>query len=147
VLSRAARRLQALGVGIKGGFARTHRSVQRRLRGDKAKTSMKKPYRRLLAVTSRVLRQAQRMAQSARRKLASMPKAARSKAKRALATIARTLPRGEQVVRQTRARVLRGVTDSAGKIISIFEPCPTKPTRRCSCLRCSGTLSTLGVRP
>src|SRR6185295_18284830 len=27
-----------------------------------------------------------------------------------------------QVVKQTRARVLRGVTDSPGKIVSIFEP-------------------------
>lgn len=33
-----------------------------------------------------------------------------------------TLPRAEQIVRQTRARIVHGITDSAGKLLSIFEP-------------------------
>ena len=32
------------------------------------------------------------------------------------------LPRARQVIRQTRARIVRGVTSSPGKLISIFEP-------------------------
>ena len=31
------------------------------------------------------------------------------------------LPRVQQVVSQTRARILKGVTNSAGKIVSLFE--------------------------
>jgi len=131
VLSRAARRLQAAGVRTKGGFVAAHRSVQRRLfeiaqavrlRGDKAKDAIKKPYRRLLRVTKRVIGQAERLARSARRKLAQMKEAPRKAALRALAQIKKILPRANQVVKQTRQRVLRGVTDSQGKIISIFEP-------------------------
>jgi IS5 family transposase len=32
------------------------------------------------------------------------------------------LPQAQQVVRQTRARILHGVSNSAGKIVSLFEP-------------------------
>jgi hypothetical protein len=32
------------------------------------------------------------------------------------------VPRARAVVRQTRARVMRGITNSADKLISIFEP-------------------------
>jgi IS5 family transposase len=93
-----------------------------RLRGDAAKEAVKKPYARLLRVTAHVIRQTRKVQQSAHRKLSRMARAERHKAARALAKIAQMLPRAEQVVKQTRARVLRGQTATQGKLISVFEP-------------------------
>jgi IS5 family transposase len=93
-----------------------------RKRGDEARAAIVKPYRRLLRVTARITRQAIR----ARRAAVRAMKKARSKRRRALERAVRKLdlfiPRAQQVIRQTRARVLRGVANSDGKLLSIFEP-------------------------
>jgi IS5 family transposase len=131
VLGRQVRRLGSAGVALAQSFRNVSRSVGRRmreiaqavrLRGEQAKEAIKKPYARLLRVTTRVIRQTRKVQESAQRKLAKMARAERKKAARALAEIVRMLPRAEQVVKQTRARVLRGQTATPGKLISVFEP-------------------------
>jgi len=131
VLSREIKKLEEAGTKLP--FVRTdvRRSIARRLleigyalrkRGDDAKEALVKPYRRLLRVTGRITRQAIRARRAAMRAMTK----ARGKRRRALERSIRKLdtfiPRATQVIRQTRARVIRGVTNSEGKLLSIFEP-------------------------
>ncbi len=130
VLSREVGKIEEAGTKLP--FVRTdvRRSLARRLleigyalrkRGDEAKASLVKPYRRLLRVTARITRQAQRARRAALRAM----KKARGKRRAALVRAVRKLdvfvPRAVQVIRQTRARIIRGVPNSEGKILSIFE--------------------------
>jgi IS5 family transposase len=92
------------------------------LRGDRAREAIKKPYRGLLRITGRLVKQAATAVAEAPGRLAGLEASARAAAERALAQLAELLPRARQVVDQTRTRVLRGVTDSAGKLISVHEP-------------------------
>jgi transposase, IS5 family len=130
VLSREMKKAEEAGAKLP--FVRTdvRRSLARRAleigyalrkRGDEAKQSLVKPYRRLLKVTARITRQAVRARRAA---LRAMTKA-RGKRRRALARAAARLgafiPKAKQVIKQTRARVLRGVSNSDGKLLSIFE--------------------------
>jgi IS5 family transposase len=46
----------------------------------------------------------------------------RTAATKARAALRRIIPLGQQVVRQARLRLFRGITDSAGKLISVFAP-------------------------
>ena len=131
VLSREVGKAEEAGAKLP--FVRTdvRRSLARRLleigyalrqRGDEAKEALVKPYKRLLRTTGRIKRQAIR----ARRAAARAMKKARGKRRAALARAVEHLdtmiPRTEQVIRQTRARILRGETTSEGKLLSIFEP-------------------------
>jgi IS5 family transposase len=131
VLSREVAKLEEAGTKLP--FVRTdvRRSIARRLleigyalrkRGDDAKAALVKPYRRLLRVTGRITRQAQRARRAALRAM----KKARGKRRRALERSVQKLdtfiPRAQQVIRQTRARVIRGVPNSEGKLLSVFEP-------------------------
>jgi IS5 family transposase len=131
VLSREVGKIEEAGAKLP--FVRTdvRRSLARRLleigyalrqRGDAAKESLVKPYKRLLRTTGRIARQAIRARHAAIRAM----KKARGKRRRALERSVEKLdvflPRAQQVIRQTRARVLRGHTSSDGKLLSIFEP-------------------------
>lgn len=131
VLSREVGKVEEAGAKLP--FVRTdvRRSLARRLleigyalrqRGDEAKAALVKPYKRLLRTTGRLKRQAIR----ARRAAIRAMKKARGKRRAALARAVEKLntmiPRTEQVIRQTRARILRGKTSSDGKLLSIFEP-------------------------
>jgi IS5 family transposase len=131
VVRRGLVRLARAGVVLSFQLRQVWRSTQHRvqeiaqalrLRGDKAREAIKKPYRGLLRITGRVVRQAAAAVADGRRGLASLDRRARTAAERVLGQLAEVLPRARQVIQQTRARVLRGVTDSAGKIISVFEP-------------------------
>src|SRR5687768_14615063 len=84
--------------------------------------AIKKPYRGLLRITARLLRQAERAISETPGKLRHLRGKSRAVAGRALAKLVELAPRARQVVRQTRARVLRGITNSRGKILSLFEP-------------------------
>lgn len=131
VMRRYMERLVQAGVRL--GFPLRHvgRSVSHRmreigqalrLRGDAAKEAIKKPYRGLLRVTGRLVRQARAAAAAAKDQLGALPDAMQAAVGRVLAQLEVMLPRAKQVVRQTRGRVLRGVTNSKDKLISIFEP-------------------------
>jgi IS5 family transposase len=131
VLRRAMSRLVAAGVKLSFKLRHVGRSVLRRmreigqalrLRGEAAKEAIKKPYRRLLRITARLVRQAETAIEQAARQKSKLSQAARAKVERALKTLQTMAPRARRVVQQTRARIVRGVTNSKAKLISIFEP-------------------------
>ena len=93
-----------------------------RRRGEAARTALRRPYRGLLRITRRVVRETQRSVAAARRQLRRLPAAAQGQARRALTRLATMLPRVQQVVRQTRGRIVHGVTTGADKLVSLFEP-------------------------
>jgi IS5 family transposase len=131
VLRRTMTRLVDAGVKLSFKLRHVGRSVSRRLReigqalrlrGDAAKEAIKRPYRRLLRITARLVRQAEAAIEQTTAQMAKMRKHARGRAERALNVLRTIVPRARQVVQQTRARIVRGVTKSKKKLISIFEP-------------------------
>src|SRR5438876_70286 len=76
----------------------------------------------LRAVLERVVGVTRRSVAAARRQLRRLPPPAQRQARRALTRLATMLPRVQQVVRQTRGRIVHGVTTGADKLVSLFEP-------------------------
>jgi IS5 family transposase len=131
VLQRGLKRLVGLGVKLSFHVRQVRRAVSRRaseigqalrLRGDRAKEAIKKPYRGLLRITGRLVRQTERAIAEVPSRIRRLDEKSRAAARRTTAALKEILPRARQVVRQTRARVISGVTNSPGKIVSIFEP-------------------------
>lgn len=131
VMRRGLVRLAEAGIELPFQLRKVGRSVQRRLReiaqalrlrGDRAAEAIKKPYRRLLRVTARLVRHSAKAIEVASREMGKLRGARRSDARRALTELQTMLPRAQQVVKQTRARIVHGITDSPGKLVSIFEP-------------------------
>jgi transposase, IS5 family len=132
VLGRCLKRLVTAGVKLSFKVRDVRRQVGRRmrevtqairLRGKaQRQRALEKPYRRLLRVTGRLVRQAVRACQETPAQLRRLGRRSRGQVQRTLKHLEQMIPRGHQVVRQTRARVLRGKTRSAGKLVSIFEP-------------------------
>lgn len=131
VLSRETAKIEEAGAKLP--FVRTdvRRSLARRLleigyalrqRGDEAKEALVKPYKRLLRTTGRTTRQALRARRAAIRAMKKARGKRRAALVRAVEKIDVFVPRAQQVIRQTRARILRGDTSSEGKLLSIFEP-------------------------
>jgi IS5 family transposase len=79
----------------------------------------------LLAITRRVLRQAEQTVKRARRRWQSLS----GRARRGVQTMQRIIKLGRLVVAQTKLRIFKGITDSTTKIVSVFEP-ETKILRR-----------------
>ncbi len=92
---------------------------------DAKRAALRKPYRGLLATTRRVLRQAEQTVKRARRRWESLS----GRARRGVRTMQRMTLLGRRVVAQTKLRIFKGVTDSATKLVSVFEPA-TKILRR-----------------
>jgi IS5 family transposase len=131
VLRRTMTRLVAAGVKLSFKLRHVGRSVMHRmreigqalrLRGDAAKEAIKKPYRGLLRITARLVRQAEAAITQTAAQMSTLSKAGRNQTKRALKVLREMAPRARRVVQQTRARIVRGVTNSKAKLISIFEP-------------------------
>jgi IS5 family transposase len=85
---------------------------------EQGREKMKKAYRQLLEITSRVTGQAKKFAHAMAGRIQRGHRAALHKAKKQLDQM---IPRVQQVLRQTRERVLRGNTQAEGKLLSIFE--------------------------
>jgi len=131
VIGRETKKLEEAGVALPFERTDVRRSVTRRLleigqalrrRGEHRRRALKRPYRRLLRVTGRMVRQATKVVELLRTQVSRMRGARRRLVARSLAKLASFIPLAMQVVRQTRARILRGVTNSDGKVISVFEP-------------------------
>jgi transposase, IS5 family len=129
VLCREIERMRSVGVAAPRGFRNVRRSVARRGREitqasrrpvsrEARRKALRRPYGRLLATTRRVLRQAERLLRRARPLLSDLS----GRARRGVETIQRMVRLGKQVVAQTKQRIFKGVTDSAEKIVSVFEP-------------------------
>jgi IS5 family transposase len=69
-----------------------------------------------------MMRQAKAALEAAVHQLAGLEASAQRRAQRALDKLETFVPRVHQMIRQTRARVLRGITQSEGKLIRIFQP-------------------------
>jgi transposase, IS5 family len=129
VLCREVERARSQGVTAPRGFRNVRRSVGRRQREitqisrrpisrDAKRAALRRPYRRLLATTRRVLRQAEQTVKRARRRWLRLS----GRARRGVRTMQRVIELGRRVVAQTKLRVFKGITKSAIKIVSIFEP-------------------------
>lgn len=133
---REIERLRSLGVTAPTGFRHVRRSVTRRVReithisrrpvGREAKQrALQRPYRRLLAITRRTLRQAAEAVTRARRIRRPMS----GRAQRSVRTLERLVRLGRRIVGQTRERVFKGNAKSSEKVVSLHEP-QTKIIRR-----------------
>jgi IS5 family transposase len=124
VLTRVMKKVRAVaGAGVRSVRDRT-RSVQRRLleivrasrdKSEKGQQKLTAAYRKLLDISSRVVGQAQKFSTE----LLYKRRAGLRRAKRQLDEM---IPRVQQVMQQTRQRVLGGNTRAEGKIVSVFEP-------------------------
>lgn len=131
VISRALRRLVDAGVQLPFALRNVRRSVMRRLqeigdaarrRGEQAREALRKPYQGLLRITGRLIRQAQQALDEGRAQQEELGEQEQRLVERTLQRLQAIVPLAQQVTRQTRERVLRGVTRSADKLISLFEP-------------------------
>jgi IS5 family transposase len=85
---------------------------------EKGQQKMKKAYVKLLEITSRVTGQAKKFSREIAEGVKQGNLSVLNKAKKQLDEM---IPRVQQVLRQTRERVLRGNTQADGKLLSIFE--------------------------
>ena len=132
VLTRTMKRIAKLA-GTAGAKLRDRaRSTRRcllqigrasRSRAEQGRERMMQSYRRLMAITGRVVGQAKRFA----REVAQGVKRCSDPVEQAAIEADRTyletmIPRVQQVLRQTRERIDHGNTHAPGKIVSLFEP-------------------------
>jgi IS5 family transposase len=87
-------------------------------KSEKGKQKLAAAYGKLLKTTSRVVGQAKKFSAEIAGKVKRGPRKVVQKAKRQLDEM---IPRVQQVLRQTRQRVLGGDTRAEGKIVSVFE--------------------------
>jgi len=131
VLTRTMQKINQV-VGEMGEKLRNRRrSVTRRLieigrasrgRGPQAREKLERSYRNLLGSTGQVVAQAKRFSQQIEEGVKSSADVFQQAALEGLQKeLNQMIPRVQQVLRQTRARILKGITDSAGKITSLFE--------------------------
>jgi IS5 family transposase len=132
VLTRTMKKISQIAGAVGTKLRNRMRSVQHRLieigrasrsKGEAGKAKLKQSYEKLLAATGQVVKQAQRfsaeVASGLKHSADVMQQAALEGYQQYLDTM---VPRVQQVMRQTRARVLEGSTHFAGKLVSIFEP-------------------------
>jgi IS5 family transposase len=128
VLTRVMQKVAAVA-GEVGTKLRDHtRRVKRRVleiayasrnKTEKGQQKMKAAYGKLLEATSRVVGQAKKFSGEIASQVKQGPRLVLQKAKRQLDEM---IPRVQQVMRQTRERVMRGNTKAENKIFSVFEP-------------------------
>jgi len=115
--TRLRDRLRTIGYRVME-IARLSRS-----KGQQQKEKMEEKYRELVRWTRQVRNQAQRFSEEihsgVKRALNRKQQAVLRGMKQELDAM---IPLVNQVLRQTTARVFRGVTDTPGKIVSVFEP-------------------------
>jgi IS5 family transposase len=132
---REIERLRSEGVTAPSGFRNVRRSVTRRVREithvsrrpiarEAKRRALQRPYRRLLTITRRTLRQADQTVKRAKRR-----RDLGGVARRSVGHLERIVRLGKKVVAQTKERVFKGNAKSSDKLVSIFEP-QTKIIRR-----------------
>jgi transposase, IS5 family len=128
VLTRLMKKVAAATGEAGTKFRDRSRSVKRHIlaiafaarnKSDKGQAKMKAAYGRLLDATSRVVGQAKKFSGEIAGKVKRGPQTLLQKAKQQLDEM---IPRVQQVMKQARARVLKGNTRSENKILSVFEP-------------------------
>jgi IS5 family transposase len=132
VLTRTMKQVAAIAGPVGATLRNRSRSVTRRLweigriargKGAARQEKLTRAYQQLLAATSRVVGQAKRFSQEigagVKRAADLVHQAALEGFRQELDTF---VTRVQQVIRQTRARILRGDTHVEDKLLSLFEP-------------------------
>ena len=132
VLTRTMKKVTAIAGKVGAILRDRHRSVQRRLweigriarsKGAQRQEKLTRAYQQLLSATSRVVGQAKRFSREisagVKGTVDVLSQAALAGLRQELDTI---VPRVQQVIGQTRARIFGGDTHAEGKLLSLFEP-------------------------
>jgi transposase, IS5 family len=128
VLTRVMRKVTAVAGNIGTQMRDRTRSVKRRLleivrasrdRSEKGQQKLKASYGRLLSSVTRVIGQAKKFSAEIAGRVKRGNQRVLRNARRQLDEM---IPRVQQVIRQTRQRVMGGDTRAEGKIVSLFEP-------------------------
>lgn len=128
VLTRVMKKVTAVAGQVGAQLRDRTRSVKHRIleiarasrdKSEKGKQKLTAAYGKLLETTSRVVGQAKKFSTEIAGKVKRGPRKLLQKAQRQLDEM---IPRVQQVLRQTRQRVLGGDTRAEGKIVSVFEP-------------------------
>lgn len=132
VLTRAMKRIAAIAGAAGAKLRDRSRSVKFRIleigraarsQGDAGKEKLKRGYRNLLAVVSRVVGQAKRFSQEIATGVKTSGQVLQQAALQGLRQELETMaPRVRQVMPQTRARIFGGDTHAPQKLVSLFEP-------------------------
>jgi IS5 family transposase len=132
VLTRTMQQVTAIAGRVGTRVRDRRRSVTRRLleimritrsKGEPRREPLARAYRRLLDATSRVVGQAKRFAQEITAGVKRGPDIVTHAALDGLRQVLETfVPRVQQVMRQTRARIFDGNTHVSDKLVSLFEP-------------------------
>jgi IS5 family transposase len=130
VLIRIMRQARAL-LGTAAAKVRDcTRTVRRRMlqvsQASRDKTAqghskLRHAYEQLLAMAARVIRQAGRFSATVQAQIKRARGRRRTRLKKAHSQFAEMIPRLEQVIRQTRQRILEGDTHAENKLVSMFE--------------------------
>lgn len=124
VLTRVMKKVTEIGGVVVTRLRDRTGSVKRRVleiarasrdKGERGRQKLAAAYRKLLEISSRVVAQAKKFS-------AELSNRRRAVLRRAKEQLDEMIPRVQQVMRQTRQRVLRGDTRAEGKIVSVFEP-------------------------
>lgn len=128
VLTRVMKRVSAVAGQVGTQLRDRTRSIKRNIlaiarasrnRTQSGQKKLKQAYVALLQATSRVVGQARKFSQEIAQGIKRGNRKLLKKARRPLEEM---IPRVQQVIRQTRQRVLHGNTRAEGKLVSVFEP-------------------------
>jgi transposase, IS5 family len=127
VLTRVMKKVNEMAGAVGARFRDRTRSVKLRVlaiarasrnKTESGKQKLKQSYIRLLDATTRVVGQAKKFSRVI---VAQVHRRYRPALRRAKQQLDAMIPRVQQVIRQTRARVLTGNTQAEGKLLSVFE--------------------------
>ena len=131
VLIRVMRQASAALSGVAGRVRDCTRTVRRRIlevsqasrdKTERGKGKLRQAYENLLAITARVMRQAGRFSTAVATQIQRARGHRRMRLLKAQHQFAEMIPRVEQVIRQTRQRILENNTHAQSKLVSVFEP-------------------------
>jgi IS5 family transposase len=127
VLTRTMKKVEKVTGGLKKRIRNRMRSVNKkviaialagRLKGPEGEERRVERYRELVSLTRKIVYQAEGVLEE----IQHLPRHRQARLKRFREVLETMTGRVRQVVRQTRARVFRGVTQYPHKIVSLFEP-------------------------
>jgi len=136
VVTRTLKTLERLVGHGRRAVRNRSRSVTRRIleilhaaRSPKTRDGLVRSYRRLLASTRAVLRDAETLCRRAAQRVRTVDARTRHRVARAQQQLRTTVPLVRRVIAQAKARVLHGDTHVPDKVLSLFEP-HTEPIRK-----------------
>ena len=127
VLTRTMKRIEQKAGGLKRKIRERKRSVTKRViaighalrhKGPEGEEKRKREYRELLQVTRQILGDARRVL----KEVEGLPRRRRTAARSLCEHLQTMADRVCSVVRQTKARIFKGLTKLPDKIVSLFEP-------------------------